>query len=213
MLASSTSCHMESQSWCLKSSQRRNKAKQRVFLTIFVFIFFSFTPCCAVESHQDGYFWISDRWRFMCEECAMTLLISELMAYEFEGGDWLIRQMAISQQLMHIDMVKGSINVWLTASFVCCIYGFVCLSGELLMCCNLWTCRSRQIALIEQFRDFTSLTASPNSTIVLNLMVGFATWKVWTFKIWNCNWSWHFFSLQSITVTTRRVLCWVHISI
>lgn len=91
----------------------------------------------------------------MCEECAVTPLISELMAYEFEGGDWLIRQMAISQQLMHIDMVKGSVNVWLTASFVCSIYGFVCLSSELLMCCNLWTCRSWQIAPSEQFRDFT----------------------------------------------------------
>lgn len=69
------------------------------------------------------YFWISDRQRLMQAECAVTLLISELMPYEFEGGDWLIRQMAISQQLMHIDMVKGSINLWWTASFVSGIYG------------------------------------------------------------------------------------------
>lgn len=73
----------------------------------------------------------------MCEECAVTLLITELMAYEFEGGDWLIRQMAISQELMHIDMVKGSINVWLTASFVCCIYSLLGLGGKVLMCRSL----------------------------------------------------------------------------
>lgn len=112
------------------------------------------------ESHQAsraGWLFL-DQWQakiYACEECAVTLLISELMAYELEGGDWLIRQMAISQQLMHIDMVKGSVNVWLTASFVCCIYGFVCLSSELLMCCNLWTHRSWHIALREQYRDFS----------------------------------------------------------
>lgn len=82
----------------------------------------------------------------VCEECAVTLLISKLMAYEFEGRHWLIRQIATSQQLMHIDMVKGSVNIWLTASFVCCIYSFVVLSSKLLMCCNSWTCRSWQIA-------------------------------------------------------------------
>lgn len=67
----------------------------------------------------------------MCiEECAVTLLISKLMAYEFEGGDWFIRQMAISQRLMHIDIGKGSVNDWLRALFVCCIYSCVCLSRE-----------------------------------------------------------------------------------
>lgn len=82
----------------------------------------------------------------------MTLLISELMAAEFRRGDWLIWQMAISQHLMHIDMVKGSVNVWLTASFVSCVYGFVYLSRELRMCCTLWTW---QTAPSEQSRDFS----------------------------------------------------------
>lgn len=49
------------------------------------------------------------------EECAVTLLISELMAYELEGGDWFIRQMVISQRLMHIDIRKGSVSDWLRA--------------------------------------------------------------------------------------------------
>lgn len=146
-----------------------------ITLIVFVFIFISFA--LSAENHQAsraGWLFL-DQWQaeiYVCEECAVTLLISELMAYEFEGGDWLIRQMAISQQLMHIDMVKGSVNVWLTASFVCCIYVLVCLSSELLMCCNLWTCRSWQIALSEQSRDFTFA----HCTIVSHLVVDFAVW-------------------------------------
>lgn len=118
-----------------------------------------------------------DQWQakiYVCEECAVTPLISELMAYEFEGGDWLIRQMAISQQLMHIDMVKGSVNVWLTASFVCSIYGFVCLSSELLMYCNLWTCSHDRLHWANSSETSLSLTASPLSIIVWHLVLGVA---------------------------------------
>lgn len=125
-----------------------------------MFISYLFIPHSWIrESHQASradWLILDQHWGkiYVRGECAVTLLITELMAYEFEGGDWLIRQMVISQQLKHIDMVKGSVNIWLTASFVCCIYSLVCLNSELLMSRNLWTRRSWQIALGEQYKDF-----------------------------------------------------------
>lgn len=55
-----------------------------------------------------------------------------------EGENWLITQTTVRQWLLHIDIQKGSVNIWLTASFVCNICGPVCVSTGLLQC-NVWT--------------------------------------------------------------------------
>lgn len=85
---------------------------------------------------------------FFCFCGFSYLAIKEIIVCAVEGENWLITQMRVGQWLMHIDMLKGSVHLWLTASFVCSIYSLVHLSTSLPQC-YLWTRDTDKSLLVE----------------------------------------------------------------